>query len=100
VPKKAKGVMYINPQSTCGSLESFPSSLSSYYSDMAQEIPKTMKAQVVQAEKVISIQDVPVPAIKDDELLVKVVAIALNPTDWKRTFTYDTLLDFVTFDKC
>lgn len=28
------------------------------------------------------LQDVPVPKLRDDYVLVKVKAIALNPTDW------------------
>ncbi len=52
---------------------------------MSQEIPKTMKAQVVQANKTIKIEERPVPTIGDDEVLVKVTAVAQNPTDWKRT---------------
>lgn len=28
------------------------------------------------------IQDVPIPALRDDYVLVKVKAVALNPTDW------------------
>ncbi|KAI0796243.1 GroES-like protein [Irpex lacteus] len=50
---------------------------------MSQEIPKTMKAQVVQANKTIKIEERPVPTIGDDEVLVKVTAVAQNPTDWK-----------------
>lgn len=42
-----------------------------------------MKAiKVVEAKKA-EIQDVPVPKIRDDYVLVKVEAVALNPTDWK-----------------
>ena len=44
-----------------------------------------MKAVITQADKTIAVQDVPVPSIDDDEVLVKTTAIAQNPTDWKRT---------------
>ena len=47
-------------------------------------IPQTMKAVITQADKTIAVQDVPVPSIDDDEVLVKTTAIAQNPTDWKR----------------
>ncbi|KAI0692545.1 zinc-binding oxidoreductase ToxD [Cytidiella melzeri] len=50
---------------------------------MSQTIPKTMKAQVVQADKTIKVEEVPVPAVADNEVLVRVIAIAQNPTDWK-----------------
>lgn len=51
---------------------------------MSQEIPKTMKALVAHDKKA-TVQEIPVPEIDDDEVLVKVVALAQNPTDWKRT---------------
>ena len=52
---------------------------------MAQTIPKTMKALVTQSDKTAAVTEVPVPDIDDDEVLVKVTALAQNPTDWKRT---------------
>ena len=51
---------------------------------MAQTIPKTMKAFVTQADKTAKVEEIPVPEIDDDEVLVKVTALAQNPTDWKR----------------
>ncbi|KAI0089232.1 zinc-binding oxidoreductase ToxD [Irpex rosettiformis] len=42
-----------------------------------------MKAQVIQADKTIKIEQKQVPTIGDDEVLVKVTAVAQNPTDWK-----------------
>ena len=48
------------------------------------EVPQTMKALVTQADKTAKVLEVPVPAIDDDEVLVKVAAVAQNPTDWKR----------------
>lgn len=41
----------------------------------------------MKAIKIISpghaeVQDVPIPALRDDYVLVKVTAVALNPTDW------------------
>ena len=47
-----------------------------------QQIPQTMKALVVQAKGSAVVKEVPVPAIDDDEILVKVVCAAQNPTDW------------------
>lgn len=45
--------------------------------------PSNMKAiKVVEAKKA-ELQDVPVPKLRDDYVLVKVEAVALNPTDWK-----------------
>lgn len=41
-----------------------------------------MKAiKIVEAGKA-EIQDVPLPKVPDDYLLIKVTAVALNPTDW------------------
>ncbi|EPS98739.1 hypothetical protein FOMPIDRAFT_1031239 [Fomitopsis schrenkii] len=42
-----------------------------------------MKALITQPGKTAGVQEVPVPSITDDEILVKVVAVAQNPTDWK-----------------
>ncbi|THH20343.1 hypothetical protein EUX98_g8602 [Antrodiella citrinella] len=42
-----------------------------------------MKAVITQAYKTVAVEDVPVPIIDDDEVLVKTTAIAQNPTDWK-----------------
>ncbi|KAI8982799.1 GroES-like protein [Trametes punicea] len=46
-------------------------------------IPKTMKALVVQEGRRVAVQDYPVPEIGDDDILVKTVAVAQNPTDYK-----------------
>lgn len=45
-----------------------------------------MKAYVTQEGHKAAVVEVPVPSIDDDEVLVKVVAVALNPTDWMRTY--------------
>ncbi|KAI0093485.1 zinc-binding oxidoreductase ToxD [Irpex rosettiformis] len=42
-----------------------------------------MKAQVIQADKTIQIKEKPVPTVANDEVLVRVTTVALNPTDWK-----------------
>lgn len=44
-----------------------------------------MKALVVQEAKTIEVQDVPVPTLDANEVLVKAHSIAQNPTDWKHT---------------
>ena len=46
-----------------------------------------MKALVLQADKTAKVEVVPVPEIADDEILVKTVALAQNPTDWKGRFS-------------
>jgi len=51
------------------------------------EIPKTHRAVIVQADTTVKTEERPVPTIGENEILVKVSAIAINPTDWKRTFT-------------
>ncbi|KAI0723729.1 GroES-like protein [Cerioporus squamosus] len=50
---------------------------------MASAIPTTMKALVFEESNRVSVKEHPVPSIADDEVLVKTVAISLNPTDWK-----------------
>ncbi|KAH3902309.1 uncharacterized protein SCODWIG_02997 [Saccharomycodes ludwigii] len=47
-------------------------------------IPETMQAIVFDGEKAVLEKNVPVPKLgKDTDLLVKVKAVAGNPTDWK-----------------
>ena len=44
----------------------------------------TQRAVQIQGQgsaKVVS--DVPIPKLRDDHIIVKVAAVALNPTDWK-----------------
>lgn len=44
--------------------------------------PSSMKAiKIVEAGKA-EVQEVPLPKLRDDYVLVKVKAVALNPTDW------------------
>ena len=50
------------------------------------EIPKTHRAVIVQADTTVKTEERPIPAIGENEILVKVSAIAINPTDWKRVF--------------
>lgn len=52
---------------------------------MAISIPQMMNALVVQPDKTARVHEVPVPEIDEWEILVKVVAVAQNPTDWKCT---------------
>lgn len=42
-----------------------------------------MRALITQADKTVKVQEVPVPEIDEWEILVKVVAVAQNPTDWQ-----------------
>ena len=44
--------------------------------------PSTMKALKVVSTGKAEIQEVPLPKLRDDYVLVKVHNIALNPTDW------------------
>ncbi|TCD60353.1 hypothetical protein EIP91_010321 [Steccherinum ochraceum] len=46
-------------------------------------IPATMKAVLTTTNKTIAMKKIPVPTIDNYEVLVKVAANALNPTDWK-----------------
>lgn len=45
-----------------------------------------MRALITLGPKLSAVQEVPVPSISDDEILVKVVAAAQNPTDWQRMY--------------
>lgn len=42
-----------------------------------------MKAVIAQNKTPTLVSDKPVPKLRDDYILVKTVAVALNPTDWK-----------------
>jgi NADPH:quinone reductase-like Zn-dependent oxidoreductase len=46
------------------------------------ELPGAMKATKVIDTGKAEVQDVPLPKMRDDYVLVKVHAVALNPTDW------------------
>lgn len=41
------------------------------------------KAIVVKAVGQAAIENVPKPKLRDDHIIVKITAVALNPTDWK-----------------
>ncbi|KAJ8423213.1 hypothetical protein Cgig2_006766 [Carnegiea gigantea] len=56
-------------------------------------VPSTMDAWVYEdygsPEKVLKLKsDVPMPEVNDDQVLIKVVAAALNPVDFKRMFGF------------
>ncbi|KAI5364264.1 putative GroES-like superfamily, alcohol dehydrogenase-like, NAD(P)-binding domain superfamily [Septoria linicola] len=46
-------------------------------------LPSTMKAIKITNKHTAEIQEVPLPKLRDDYVLVKVKSVALNPTDWK-----------------
>ncbi|KAK0642202.1 putative zinc-binding oxidoreductase ToxD [Cercophora newfieldiana] len=52
-----------------------------------------MKAIKMTGPRAAEIQEVPIPALRDDYVLVKVKAVALNPTDWKH-------IDFISATGC
>ncbi|PCH40956.1 GroES-like protein [Wolfiporia cocos MD-104 SS10] len=45
-----------------------------------------MRAIITQLNKTVALEEVPVPTIADDEILVKTVAAAQNPTDWQYVY--------------
>lgn len=55
---------------------------------MSQHIPTKMKALVTQENKTAKVEEVPVPIIADDEVLVQTIAVSQNPTDWKRQYLF------------
>ncbi|CAE7226229.1 unnamed protein product [Rhizoctonia solani] len=46
---------------------------------------QTMKALIVQEGKEVKLEDVPVPTLESNEVLIRVHSVAQNPTDWKHT---------------
>lgn len=57
-------------------------SIRSVTSNMANSVPTTMKAIVINGNQAKVSSNVPVPKIRPTYLLAKVDSIALNPTDW------------------
>lgn len=49
---------------------------------MANSLPSKMKAIKITEQNTAEIREVPLPKLRDDYMLVKVDAVALNPTDW------------------
>ncbi|CCE61689.1 hypothetical protein TPHA_0B00170 [Tetrapisispora phaffii CBS 4417] len=47
------------------------------------EMPSTMKAVVIEESKPVVKSDIPVPELEEGFALIKVLAVAGNPTDWK-----------------
>lgn len=47
------------------------------------EIPTTMKAVVIEGDRAAVKSDVPLPELEDGFVLLKTIAVAGNPTDWK-----------------
>ncbi|KAI0796322.1 GroES-like protein [Irpex lacteus] len=46
-------------------------------------VPSAARALVLQGAGKTAVVNAPIPAIDENEILVKVIAVALNPTDWK-----------------
>ena len=53
----------------------------------------TCRAIVVQKPKHAAVEFVPIPKLRDDYILIRVHAVALNPTDWKH-------IDYLTGTGC
>lgn len=49
-------------------------------------IPQTTRALVKTAPRVATIQEVPIPKLRDGYVLVKTKAVSINPTDWKTLY--------------
>ncbi|CAI4035977.1 hypothetical protein SMKI_14G1880 [Saccharomyces mikatae IFO 1815] len=50
---------------------------------MSASIPETMKAVVIENGKAVVKHDIPIPELEEGFVLIKTVAVAGNPTDWK-----------------
>ncbi|TFY75084.1 hypothetical protein EWM64_g8928 [Hericium alpestre] len=50
---------------------------------MSSEIPTTQRAAIVQPDKTVAVQTVPVTPPGPGEVLIKVAVAAQNPSDWK-----------------
>ncbi|KAI8982823.1 GroES-like protein [Trametes punicea] len=54
---------------------------------MAPAVPQTMKALVIEEGHRVAVKDHPVPPVGDNDVLIKTVSVAQNPTDWKHVDT-------------
>ncbi|KAL8388036.1 hypothetical protein RB595_009500 [Gaeumannomyces hyphopodioides] len=45
--------------------------------------PETVRAVVIKGQGQAAIEEVPTPRLRDEYILIKTTAVALNPTDWK-----------------
>ncbi|KAL1947838.1 hypothetical protein VTO73DRAFT_13562 [Trametes versicolor] len=50
---------------------------------MPSTIPQTMKALLIEEGHKVALKDHAVPLVGDDDVLIKTVSLAQNPTDWK-----------------
>lgn len=50
---------------------------------MANGVPDTMKAMIIESRGKAAIIDSPLPKLRDGLILVKTTAVAVNPSDWK-----------------
>ncbi|KAI0647512.1 GroES-like protein [Trametes meyenii] len=53
----------------------------------ATSIPQTMKALIVEEGQRVAVKDHPIPPVGDDDVLIRTVSVAQNPTDWKHVDT-------------
>lgn len=72
----------------CHHLQHFPSTITPWtiIAKVSEHIltrMATVRAIVVPEVKKATVQDVPIPKLRDEWVLVRVKAIALNPSDWK-----------------
>ena len=49
-------------------------------------VPSAIKAVVVQSLGKVGVATVPTPKLRDDYILVKTIAVGLNPTDWQHVY--------------
>lgn len=55
----------------------------SHFFRMANRLPDTMKALIIEGRGKATIIDSPPPKLRDGLILVKTTAVAVNPSDWK-----------------
>ncbi|GIZ48975.1 hypothetical protein CKM354_001201800 [Cercospora kikuchii] len=67
---------------------------------MANSLPSKMKAIKITEQNTAEIREVPLPKLRDDYMLVKVDAVALNPTDWKHIYKIGKGGETVGVDLC
>lgn len=77
-----KFILQYNIAFRCAGSSYDPSQIQNIQEEHISMAPTTMKALKSVSEGKAEVQEVPLPRLRDDYILVKVKAVALNPTDW------------------
>jgi NADPH:quinone reductase-like Zn-dependent oxidoreductase len=63
----------------------------------SSNLPTTHRALVVTEKGKVALKEVPIPKLEDDQVLVRVKAVAINPIDWKVSTLFTPLVALFPF---